>query len=133
MLKLVNCHWRELAQAAFNLLGEPKLNLLPSSYIYEFQHCYILSNLLPSKSLWVKHFHHPALHPIVLSRFMAKHLTGHLTFLILIAIYWMESLFASHCSQHVAINCSLVSYGEISFFLSLSGCSGDDMTVCSKD
>ena len=88
---------------AFYLWGLPEVDLLASSHTAQCQNYYTLESPLPLGSLglnavnhpwkyWVSYvFPSPALVPLVLSRFLAEHVTGQFRLLILVAPCWMEA------------------------------------------
>ena len=92
-----------MAQAAFHLWGLPEVDLLASSCSTQYQHYFTLETLLPLGALALNAFSHLwnfqvsyvfpplALVPLVLSKFLAEHVSGHLRDLILVAPCWMEA------------------------------------------
>ena len=87
----------QVAQAAFHLWGLPVVDLLASSCSTQCQHYYILESPLPLGAFGLKAFNHPwtfqvsymfpppALVPLVLSKFLAEHVSSQLRYLILVA------------------------------------------------
>ena len=77
-----------LAQATFQLYGQQEVALLSSSHTYQCQHYHTLENQLPLEALELNVFNHAwtnqmsqvfppfALVPLVLSTFLAEHVTG---------------------------------------------------------
>ena len=93
----------QVAQIAFCLWGLPEINLLASSYSTQCQHYFTLETPLPLGALGLNTFSHPwtfqvsyvfpplALVPLVLSKFLAEHVSGQLRHLILAVPCWMEA------------------------------------------
>ena len=92
----------QVAQAAFHLWGLPEVDLLASSHSTQCQHYYTLETPLPLGALGLNAFSHPwtfkvsfvfppALVPLVLSKFLAEHVSGQLRHLILVVPCWMEA------------------------------------------
>ena len=77
-----------LAQMVFHLWGQPEMALLTSSHISQCQHHYILKNPLPLGALGLSTFDYARIYqvsnvfpsdvsfPLVLSKFLAKHVRG---------------------------------------------------------
>ena len=92
-----------MAQAAFHLWGLPEVDLLASSHSTQCQHYFTLETPLPLEALGLNAFSHPwtfqvsyvfpplALVPLVLSKFLAEHVSGQLRHLILVVPCWMEA------------------------------------------
>ena len=83
---------------AFHLWGLPEVDLLESSHSTQCQHYYTLKSSLPLGAFndpWTFQvsyiFPPPALVPLVLSMFLAKHVKGQLRWLILVTPCWMEA------------------------------------------
>ena len=93
----------QVVQVAFHLWGLPEVDLLASSHSTPCQHYFTLETLLPLGALGLNAFSHPwtfqvsyvfpppALIPLVLSKFLAEHVSGQLRHLILVAPCWMEA------------------------------------------
>ena len=93
----------QVAQAAFHLLGLPEVDLLASSCSTQCQYYFTLETPLPLGALRLNAFSHPwnfqvsyvfpalALVPLVLSKFLAEHVSGQLRHLLLVAPCWMEA------------------------------------------
>ena len=93
----------QVAQAAFCLWGLPEVDMLASSHSTQCQHYFTLETPLPLGAIGLNAFSHPwtfqvsyvfpplALGPLVLSKFLAEHVTGQLRHLILVAPCWMEA------------------------------------------
>ena len=93
----------QVAQAAFHLWGLPEVDLLASSHSTQCQHYFTLETPLPLGALGLNAFSHPwnsqvsyvfpplALVPLVLSKFLAEHVSGQLRYLLLVAPYWIEA------------------------------------------
>ena len=93
----------QMAQAAFRLWGLPEVDLLASSRSTQCQHYFTLETRLPLGALGLNAFSHPwnfqvsyvfpplALVPLVLAKFLAEHVNGQLSHLILVAPCWMEA------------------------------------------
>ena len=108
-----------VAQAAFHLWGLPEMDLLASSHSTQCQHYFTLQTPLPVGALGLNAFSHPwkfqvsyvfpspALVPLVLSKFLAEHVNGQLTFTSGGSMLEGGSL-ASHSSQHAGICSSAV-------------------------
>ena len=96
--------------------------LLASSCSTQCQHYFTLETPLPLGALGLNVFSHPwnfqvsymfpplALVPLVVSTFLAEHVSGQLRHLLLVAPCWMEAPWASHSSQHVGRCSSVVSH-----------------------
>ena len=92
-----------IAQATFQLWGQPEVDLLTSSYTNQHQHYYTLENPLPLAALRFNTFRHPwtyqesyvfppsALVPLVMSMLLAEHVTGQFRLLSLVAPCLMEA------------------------------------------
>ena len=92
-----------IAQEAFELRGQLGVDLLASTHTNQCQHYYTLENLLPLEALEFNAFNHPltyqvsyvfphpTLVPLVLSKFLAEHVTGQFRPLILVAPCWREA------------------------------------------
>ena len=92
-----------MAQVAFCLWGLPDVDLLASSHTTKCKHYYMLETPLPLGAFGLNAFNHPwmfqviylfpspALVPLVLSKFLAEHVKGHLALLILVAPCWMDA------------------------------------------
>ena len=90
-------------QAAFQLWDQPEVDLLASSLTYQCQLYYILKKTITPRSLELNAFNHlwkfhesyvyplSALISLVLSKFLAEHVTNQFRLLILVASYWMEA------------------------------------------
>ena len=77
--------------------------MLASSYTTQCQHYYTFESPLPLRALGLNAFNHPwmfqvryvfpppALFPLVLSKFLAQHVKGQLSLLILVAACWIEA------------------------------------------
>ena len=95
--------WHILPQVAFCLCSLPEVDLLASSCSTQCQHYFTLETPLPLGALGLNAFSHPwtfqvsyvfpppALVPLVLSKFLAEHVSGQLRHLILVAPCWMEA------------------------------------------
>ena len=93
----------QVDQAAFHLWGLPEVDLLVSSCSTQCQHYFTLKTPLPVGALGLNAFSHPwcfqvsyvflplALVPLVLSKFLAKHVNSQLRNLLLVAPCWMEA------------------------------------------
>ena len=93
----------QLAQAAFHLWGLPEVDLLASLCTTQCQCYYTFESPLPLGALGLNALSHPwmfqvryvfpppTLVPLVLSKFLAKHVKGQLRCLILVTPYWMEA------------------------------------------
>ena len=92
-----------VVQAAFHLWGLPEVDLLASSHSAQCQHYFTLETPLPLGVLGLNAFSHPwtfqvsyvfpplTLVPLVLTMFLAEHVSGQLSQLILVAPCWMEA------------------------------------------
>ena len=92
-----------ITQATFHLLSQLEVDWLASSYASQCQLCYNLELPLPLGVLGLNAFNHPytyqvsyvfpppALVPLVLSKFLVKHVTGQFRLLILVVPCWMEA------------------------------------------
>ena len=101
----------QAAQAAFHLLGLPEVDLPASSHTTQCQHYFILESSLPPEDLGLNAFSPhwmfqvsydfppPTLVPLVLSKFLAEYVKGHLRFDFGGTMLDGGSL-ASHSSQH---------------------------------
>ena len=90
----------EVAQTAFCLWGLPEVDLLAYFCSTQCQHYFTLEIPLPLGVLGVNAFSHPwnfqvrYVFPslaLVLSKFLAEHVNGHLRHLILVMPCWMEA------------------------------------------
>ena len=93
----------QVAKAAFCLLRLAEGDLLALSHSTQCQHYFTLETPLPVGVLGLNAFSHPwtfqvsyvfpppALVPLVLSKFLAEHISGQLRHLILVAPCWMEA------------------------------------------
>ena len=96
-------HLPQVAYAAIHLRGLPEVDLLASSCSTQYQHFFTLETPLPLGALGLNAFSHPwtlkvsyvftppALVPLVLAKFLAEHVNGQLSHLILVAPCWMEA------------------------------------------
>ena len=129
----------QVAQAAFCLWGLPEVDLLASSHSTQCHHYFTLETRLPLGALGLNAFSHPwnfqvsyvfpppALVPIVLSKFLAKHVKSTQTFTSGGSMLDGSSL-ASHSSQHVGRCSSVVSHCKRSH----CGCFGKPGTQASE-
>ena len=93
----------QVAQVAFHLWGLPEVDLLASSHSTQCQYYFTLETPLPVGALGLNTFSHPwkfqvsyvfpplALVPLVLSKFLAEHVSGQIRHLLLVAPCWMEA------------------------------------------
>ena len=100
---ILGWHLPDIAQLAFQLWCQPEVICWHLNIPNQCQHNYILENSLPLGALGLNAFSHPwthqvsymfppsALVPLVLSKFLAEHITGQVRFIILVASCLMEA------------------------------------------